>query len=383
MSMTVEQVLAEAQKLNKQVAVHNQNNSKNEGMRIAKKQEIARLFETFNKKHGTQLTPEDTKAIETEYQNAAYGVFNESKHLKEVLKAIEDGYIPQVMALTGVDVSQDTLNIPRMHVDLDELEKQAGNSLKIQQEDTNLVNGIVGDAEQIVETNEEILETTEDEAEEQQEASTENLKNFFQAKVAEGQANQQATQISQAVANQQSTIQVPKQEVEETPVQEVKTAEAPKFNFGSETKKEESETPVQEEKKADAPVFSFGNVSETPVKEETPVEPKQETVEQSKQESTSGISFGVSVEEETKPVQTPSFGQAFSQNKEVAKEKQDDVRKGKISFNMQPKEVKESSIPTPKPITGGANLEDALAQQGQAMPKFNIGDDIDIEESDL
>ncbi|MED3148856.1 hypothetical protein P4370_11950, partial [Bacillus thuringiensis] len=90
MSMTVEQVLEEAQKLNKQVAVHNQNNSKNEGMRMAKKQEIVRLFEAFNKKHGTQLTPDDTKGIETEYQNAAYGVYNESKHLKEVLKAIEE-----------------------------------------------------------------------------------------------------------------------------------------------------------------------------------------------------------------------------------------------------------------------------------------------------
>ncbi|AFQ29833.1 hypothetical protein P4493_05715 [Bacillus thuringiensis] len=380
MSMTVEQVLEEAQKLNKQVAVHNQNNSKNEGMRMAKKQEIVRLFEAFNKKHGTQLTPDDTKGIETEYQNAAYGVYNESKHLKEVLKAIEEGDIPQVMALTGVDVSQDTLNIPRMHVDLDELEKQAGNSLKIQQEDTNLVTGIVGDTEQIVETNEEILEVTEDEAEEQQETDMKGLQSFFQAKVAEGEANQQATQLSQAVANQQSTIQVPKQEVEQTPVQEVKTAEAPKFNFGAETKKEEVQTPVQEEKKANAPVFSFGNVTETPVKEETPVEPKQETVEQPKQESTSGISFGVSADEEVKPVQTPSFGQAIAQNKEVVKDKEAQPRKGMISFNMQPKEGQEVKIPTPKPITGGANLEDALAQQGQSMPVFNIGADIDIEE---
>ncbi|MGF2715647.1 hypothetical protein ACQUY5_25915 [Bacillus cereus] len=373
MSMTVEDVLKEAEKINKQVAVHNQNNSKNEGIRIAKKQEIEKLFASFNAKHGTQLTPDNTEGIEQEYQSSAYGAFNETKHLKQVLQAIEEGNISEVMSLTGVDVAQDTLKIPRMHVDLDELEKQAGNSLKIQQEDTNLLSGIVDDSEQIVETNEEVLSITEEESEEQQSDSSKDLQNFFQSQVNQGKANQEANQISQAVANQQTTIQVPTQEVE-TPVQEEKKVEAPKFNFAQPKQEPVAETPVQEEKKAEAPKFSFGVPQAETVVEE---QPKQET-----QAPTGGISFGISEEPQAETTKAPSFGQAFAQNKEVVEEKKEEApRKGKVQFSFQPKEEKEETVNIPKPIpVSGVNLEDALASQGQSMPKFDIGGDIDIVE---
>lgn len=412
--MTVEDVLREAEKVNQQVAKHNQENSKNEGIRIAKKQEIEKLFTNFNAKHGTQLSPDNTEGIETEYKNAVYGVHSQTKHLNEVMQAIQENDIKKVTALTGVDIAQDTIKMPRMNVDLEEMEKYANNTLEMQQQDTNLVSGLVGNSEQVTQVNEGVVTQSEEEAEQEQQNSSKDIQNMFKTKIAEGKANQQANQVNEEVATTQETVvqqqasapvfnfggQAKQEEVvEEAQVQQ----SAPKFNFGQ-TATPVEETPVQEEpvqQQQTAPNFSFGQAKQEEVVEETPVQEEQQVEEEKRkapkfsfnqpateekatvqeEQTTTGssqISFGApsQTEQGQGTNNAPSFGQAFQQNKAVEEEKKDEVRKGKIQFNIQPKSDKPTN---PVPLTGGSALEQALKGQGQEMPKFEVDPNIDID----
>lgn len=121
----VQQLLQNAQKLNEQVVKHNEQSKKFEGYREATLKQINTMVDEYNAEYGTSITLDDMKTLQDEYTKEVQVIYNNSKQLTEVLNAIQSNDMRKVKELTGVDVTQDTLTVPNLNIDFDEMEKQA------------------------------------------------------------------------------------------------------------------------------------------------------------------------------------------------------------------------------------------------------------------
>jgi uncharacterized protein YecA (UPF0149 family) len=130
MNNQVDQILKQAEAINQAIEKHNIENQKQEGFREATKKRLVEQLEEYNRLFGTSLTLEDTEGIQKEYEKAFMEIVTESKKMQEVLKAVQENDIQKVSQLTGIDIEQDTIKVPAINVDMDEMERQAEKAFK-------------------------------------------------------------------------------------------------------------------------------------------------------------------------------------------------------------------------------------------------------------
>lgn len=166
-NVNVDEILKQAEKINNAIVKHNNENQKYEGFREATKNRLIEQINDYNNQYGTSLSLEDPDSLQKEYVKVVKEIFTTTKHMEEVLQAVQENDIKKVSELTGIDIAQDTIKLPQFNIDMDEMEKQADKAYR----DTLNHNK---DVQQAVGTNlgvseDEIVEVEENEDEDEEE----------------------------------------------------------------------------------------------------------------------------------------------------------------------------------------------------------------------
>ncbi|PHE64205.1 hypothetical protein COF68_04995 [Bacillus toyonensis] len=333
--VNIEEILKQADAINKQVAKHNSDNQKSEGMREATRTRIISQLNEFNSMYGTSLTVDNTELFQETYKNAVISIHNETQQLSQVLEAVRNNDVKLVTQLTGIDIAQDTIKMPRIDINLDEMEKHADKSLKIAQDNATIEGALVGE------------ETEVETPQEEEVVDTNAVKDFFANVNKQAQETKIADNIQAGVSGAIQTPTEPAQPVQQT------QQETPLFQFGGnvtpepEQQKQESQPAQQTQQPIQFTGFNVPSQPTQPVQEEKP--------------------------KATVPDFSRMFGGSQPQEEEKVEEKPADVPSFIGNFKQ------EGQPSTPKPIESNSKLEDALANQGQNMPEMNFGS-IDIED---
>lgn len=229
--VNVDEILKQAEQINNAVAKHNNENQKFEGYREATKKRLADEIKKYNQEYGTNLTLEDTEALQKEYVDAVRTINSNTKHLKEVLEAVQENDLKKVSELTGLNIEQETIKMPRIDIDMDEMEKQADkafNQVNANTSQDNIALGFGVGAEEITEVDEEdevpqvnfgSFTTESDNSDDEQPVSQPNIRSFFDGnKVSqESKASEKESQTTEnTIPNFSSVFKAGSQQQEET-----------------------------------------------------------------------------------------------------------------------------------------------------------------------
>lgn len=163
MSINVDEILKQAELINKQINQHNNEMRKQEGIREATKSQLMEELNAFNKEYGTDLNLEDTDALQKVYLDSVKEIYSNKQHLQQVLEAVGNGDTKLVSELTGLDIGQDIIQMPRININMDEMEKQADKAYKQVVNETQETNNLLGVSEPIAE-----VDATQEEEEEEE-----------------------------------------------------------------------------------------------------------------------------------------------------------------------------------------------------------------------
>lgn len=140
--VNVEDILKRAEQINIQITKHNSNNQKQEGYREATRKQLINQVNEYNQKYGTAISIEDTESLQREYINELQSIHTETNKLENVLDAVKANDIARVSELTGIDISQDTIKMPEIDIDIETLEKQADKAYEDAMSDIALTEGV-------------------------------------------------------------------------------------------------------------------------------------------------------------------------------------------------------------------------------------------------
>lgn len=171
LSNQVEQILGHAEQLNESVAKHNNENSRLEGHKESTLKRLEKQLSEYNQKFGTDLKLEDSEALAEEYKKSVYEIHSKSQYIESVLKAIQDNDVTGLQELTGVDVKQEAIKVPEIHIDMEEMEKQAEKAFEEVQDDTSQVQGVLGAFNQDLGVSDEGVEVVKEEEEQSTEST--------------------------------------------------------------------------------------------------------------------------------------------------------------------------------------------------------------------
>lgn len=256
--VNVENVLKQAEQINNAVAKHNKENSKYEGFREATKGRLLDELKAYNEKYGTDLTLEDTEKLRNEYVSAVSNIQNETEHLAEVLKAVDENDLKKVSELTGLDISQDTIKMPRIDIDMEEMEKQADRAYEQAVGDATGVNEAVNGAIDFSNKLDQKVgeQQVEDDSEEvqEEEKSAPEIPSFFAGNKVSSQSDAGKKESQTKENTVPNFSEVANKEVEEK--EDSKPSSAPDFskmfsglNSSGETKQEEKPTKEEDSSK--------------------------------------------------------------------------------------------------------------------------------------
>ena len=349
---SVESVLKQAEGINKRIVEHNNANRKNEGIREATKNSLVEQLNEFNALYGTNLSLDNMEELQKVYVDSVKDIHANSKHLEEVLKAVDENDIKKVTALTGINIEEDIIKLPRIDIDMDEMEKHAEKAYKQTLESANQSNNLMGYSEP------EVIQSIGDEEDENsiQEVPFAGV----QIELPEEEEEEGISFTPQETNAQQGVRAIfdanlgnkPSEPKEEQPTS------AP-INFGNFGQVKQEET-VEESKPLDFSSMTFGDSKQEEKQEEPATNPAPAF----------GFNFGVSNEEEQKPapVNKP-FNFAVEEEPKEEKKEETNINSFLQNFNEQNQN---------KPNPSDAKLEDALKNQS-APPTFNFNADIDVD----